>query len=95
MRSVGINQNDDREKQWQVQQMYNIYHSALFESVWLDPASDDIDISTEQMERTTQNLARQRPYLESIERIFRYVQEKGLLDEFLSISAFSSFIRRS
>jgi hypothetical protein len=43
--AVCINQKDDVEKSWQVQQMMRIYERADFVLVWLGPASDGSDIA--------------------------------------------------
>ncbi|KAH6661902.1 heterokaryon incompatibility, partial [Halenospora varia] len=45
--AVCINQNDDVEKSWQVQQMMRIYKRADFVLVWLSPEPDDSDIAVD------------------------------------------------
>lgn len=42
--AVCINQADDVEKSWQVQQMWTIFHQAQSVAAWLGPAADDSDL---------------------------------------------------
>ncbi len=39
--AICINQDDDDEKGWQVQQMPDIYKTAQYVTVWLGPAAED------------------------------------------------------
>jgi hypothetical protein len=39
--AICINQDDDDEKCWQVQQMPDIYKTAQYVTVWLGPAAED------------------------------------------------------
>jgi hypothetical protein len=43
--AICINQDDDDEKAWQVQQMPDIYKTADSVFVWLGPAADDSDLA--------------------------------------------------
>jgi hypothetical protein len=42
--AVCINQADDMEKSWQVQQMWTVYHEAQYVAAWLGLAADDSDL---------------------------------------------------
>ena len=49
MRYLSINQQDDEEKSWQVQQMRDVYGNASLVLVWLGPAGDTSDIAMEKL----------------------------------------------
>jgi hypothetical protein len=43
--AICINQSDNDEKSWQVQQMNDVYEKARLVTVWLGPASEDSDLA--------------------------------------------------
>jgi hypothetical protein len=47
--AICINQADDFEKSWQVQLMWDIYHSSKNVVVWLGQASDDSDLAMDKL----------------------------------------------
>jgi hypothetical protein len=47
--AICINQNDNDEKNWQVQQMRDIYAQAEFVIAWLGAASDGSDLAMEKL----------------------------------------------
>lgn len=99
--AICINQADEKEKQWQVQQMYSIYHCADYTAVWLGLATDDSDVLVEQIGKIFLNLeVKAHSGLLDLDRIndvngwVLRVLNMEPLKEFLSVSAFSSFIHR-
>jgi hypothetical protein len=49
--AICINQEDELEKSWQVQQMGRIFHDADYTVVWLGPASESSQLAMETLER--------------------------------------------
>lgn len=47
--AICINQKDDEEKSWQVQQMRDVYEKAASVMVWLGPAKDDSDLAMKKL----------------------------------------------
>lgn len=49
--AVCINQADEVEKSWQVQQMWTIYNSTEYMATWLGNAADNSDLLMDQISK--------------------------------------------
>jgi Heterokaryon incompatibility protein (HET) len=92
--AVCINQADDVEKSWQVQQMWTVYHEAQYVAAWLGLAADDSDLVLVQITDVAKMLARDIGGSPSLERLQKLVNWRPLID-FLSLFAFSALTKRS
>jgi hypothetical protein len=92
--AVCINQADDMEKSWQVQQMWTIYHEAQYVAVWLGLAADDSDLVLAQIADVPEMRARDIDGYPDLERLQKLVNWTPPTD-FLSLFAFSALTKRS
>jgi len=65
--AICINQNDNVEKSWQVQQMGDIYQQAIMVVIWLGPADDTSNIAMEKLARFGEQVKQ-----ENIVRLWEY-----------------------
>jgi hypothetical protein len=92
--AVCINQADDVEKSWQVQQMWTVYHEAQYVAAWLGLAADDSDLALAQITDIAEVQSRDIGGSPSLERQQKLVNWRPPID-FLSLFAFSALTKRS
>jgi hypothetical protein len=92
--AVCINQADDMEKSWQVQQMWTIHHEAQYVAVWLGLAADDSDLVLAQIADVPEMRARDIDGYPNLERQQKLVNWTPPID-FLPLFAFSALTKRS
>jgi hypothetical protein len=92
--AVCINQADDTEKSWQVQQMWAIFHGAEYVAAWLGLAADDSDLVLAQIADVPEMRARDIDGYPDLERLQKLVNWRPPTD-FLSLFAFSALTKRS
>jgi hypothetical protein len=85
--AICINQADDIEKSWQVQQMWAVYHEAQYVAAWLGLAADDNDLVLAQITDVAKMLVRDIGGSPSLERLQKLVNWRPPTN-FLSLFAF-------
>jgi Heterokaryon incompatibility protein (HET) len=90
--AICINQADNKEKSWQVQMMWNIYHESSLTAVWLGAPFDGSDALFQLIEEIDVTALRHLDRVRLIENTPKWIQGTGIKLQSLSFSALSSFI---
>jgi hypothetical protein len=90
--AVCINQADEMEKSWQVQQMWMIYNSADYMATWLGAAADDSDLLMDQFSNL-EVIQRQRNE-KTLHEYLEMLKDWKPPEDFISLHAFSNLTKR-
>jgi len=91
--AVCINQSDELEKSWQVQQMWRIYNSAECMATWLGTAADDSDLLMDQISKIDLiDRARDAKSTDEFSQVFKNWAPP---EDFISLPAFSALTKRA
>jgi hypothetical protein len=90
--AVCINQADELEKSWQVQQMWMIYNSAEYMATWLGTAADDSDLLMDQISNldVIERQGKEKPPHEFLQVLRNWTPP----EDFISLPAFSALTKR-
>jgi hypothetical protein len=90
--AVCINQADELEKSWQVQQMWIIYNSAGYMATWLGAAADDSDLLMDQISDldVIERQGKEKPPHEFLQMLRNWSPP----EDFISLPAFSALTKR-